>query len=82
MTEYWKLSLLIPYLDSLLSSLNDRFAEKNKPAFSLLSMHPANLLNIPANEIKLKIEKFVEFYGLDNVESEIELWYKEWEDRN
>lgn len=82
MNEFYKVSLLIPYLDSLISSLNDRFAENHKPAFSLLSLHPANLLQIPANEIKSKIKDFDGFYGLENVESEIELWYKEWEDKN
>lgn len=82
MNEFYKVSLLIPYLDSLISSLNDRFAENHKPAFSLLSLHPANLLQIPANEIKSKIKDFDGFYGLENVESEIELWYKEWEDTN
>ncbi|XP_017489347.1 PREDICTED: uncharacterized protein LOC108377586, partial [Rhagoletis zephyria] len=38
--DYWKISLLIPYLDSLISSLANRFASSNLPAFSLLTLHP------------------------------------------
>lgn len=35
--DYWKISLLIPYLDSLISSLANQFAPFNLPAFSLLT---------------------------------------------
>ncbi|KAF0727649.1 zinc finger MYM-type protein 1-like [Aphis craccivora] len=33
--EFWKRSLLIPYMDSLISSLERRFSDENLPAFSL-----------------------------------------------
>lgn len=81
-SEYWRKSFLIPYLDSLLSSLNDRFSENNTPAFSLLLLHPANMLKIPLEDLKSKIEDFASFYSLENINSEIELWHKVWADKN
>lgn len=42
--EYWRRSLLIPYSDSLSTSLTERFADDNSPAYSLLSIHPSNML--------------------------------------
>lgn len=39
-SDYWKRALLIPYLDSLICSLEERFSDDNLPAFSLLSLHP------------------------------------------
>lgn len=34
--EFWKRSLLIPYLDSLISSLERRFSDENLPAFAMI----------------------------------------------
>nr|CAI5832920.1 unnamed protein product [Callosobruchus analis] len=38
--EYWRRSLIIPYIDSLISSLNIRFSQENTPAFALSRLHP------------------------------------------
>lgn len=79
-SDYWKRSLLIPYLDSLISSLDERFAEDNLPAFALLSLHPATMLKYSIEEVKLKTKQFSDFYQLD-VSNEIELWYNLWADK-
>lgn len=81
-SNYCKNSLLIPYLDSLISSLNARFAASNAPAFSLLSLHPANMLKQPMENLKSTANDFANFYHLDNLMNEIELWYKVWTDKN
>ncbi|CAH2100744.1 unnamed protein product [Euphydryas editha] len=39
-SEFRKRSLMIPYLDSLILSLEQRFSEENLPANSLLTLHP------------------------------------------
>ncbi|KAJ8869077.1 hypothetical protein PR048_030638 [Dryococelus australis] len=43
--EYWQNSLIIPYLDSLTSSLNIRFSQENTPAFALTKLHPLYTTN-------------------------------------
>lgn len=75
-SNYWKNSILIPYLDSLIASLEVRFAESNSPAFSLLCLHPANMLKKPRENLKSKANNFVDFYNLPNLMNEIEPWYK------
>lgn len=77
-SNYWRDSTLIPYLDSLIASLEARFAESNSPAFSLLCLHPANMLKEPFENLKLKASNFVNFYKLQNLMNEIELWYQHW----
>lgn len=79
--DYWKKSILIPYLDSLIVSLKDRFQEKNLPAYSLLSLHPSKMLKMTKDELKLTISNFAEFYGIINLENEIELWRVTWDDK-
>lgn len=77
-SDYWKNSVLIPYLDSLISSLNVRFSESNTPAFSLLLLHPANMLGQPMENLKSNANIIANFYHLSNLMSEIELWYNVW----
>lgn len=76
-SNYWKNSILIPYLDSLIASLNVRFAEANSPAFSLLLLHPANMLKQSMETLKSKANEIGNFYKL-NLMGEIELWYNDW----
>lgn len=78
--DYWKISLLIPYLDSLISSLANRFAPFNLPAFSLLTLHPYIMLKKSIGDLKEDIKPFSEFYKLD-LSAEIELWYNTWKDK-
>ncbi|KAL4119702.1 hypothetical protein QTP88_012490 [Uroleucon formosanum] len=72
---FWKRSLLIPYLDSFKSSLERRFSDENLPAFSLLLLHPSNMLGMNTKEFKLKINNFANYYQIKDLESEAELWY-------
>lgn len=77
-SEYWKRSLLIPYLDSLIRSLDRRFSEDNKPAYALLLLHPANMVKTSLKVLKSKIDSVADFYNLDGLKHEIELWQNEW----
>ncbi|XP_060855631.1 uncharacterized protein LOC132933349 [Metopolophium dirhodum] len=79
--EFWKRSLLIPYLDSLISSLERRFSDENIPAFSLLLLHPSNMLDMNTKEFKLKINDFANYYQIKDLESEAELWYNIWKEK-
>lgn len=79
--DYWKRSLLIPYLDSLISSLEERFSDDNSPAFSLLSLHPSNMLKKSVSEIISLSKDSFDLYDLKNLENEVEVWYALWKDK-
>lgn len=80
--EYWKQSILIPYLDSFTSALENRFSEDNVPAFSILSLHPFLMLDSTIEDLKQRARCFADFYELDGYESEAELWYNVWSEKN
>ena len=81
--EYWKRSILVPYLDSLSSALKTRFCENNEPAFQLFHLHPFLMLDCPISSLHEKIKCFSEFYDLDidKIHAETELWYNLWRDK-
>lgn len=80
-TDYWKRSLLIPYLDSLKSSLENRFSKNNSPAFSLFMLHPSNMMKTSIDGLKKSIQPFSDHYNLD-LSGEIELWYETWKSKD
>ncbi|XP_050064233.1 zinc finger MYM-type protein 1-like [Aphis gossypii] len=80
-TEFWKRSLLIPYMDSLISSLERRFSDENLPAFSIFLLHPSNMLDINIKEFKFKINDFADYYQIKDIDSETELWYNVWNEK-
>lgn len=79
--DYWRISLLIPYLDSLKLSLENRFSDENTPAFSLHILHPSYMLKKNIEELKLKIQIFSEFYNLEDLVNEIEIWFALWKNK-
>ncbi|KAI4460053.1 dnaj-like-2 isoform a-related [Holotrichia oblita] len=80
--EYWKRSIIIPYLDSLTSSLNARFSNENTPAFALTYLHPPSMLKMTSKDFKNNAESFMEFYKLGDVTAELDLWYDMWKKKN
>lgn len=81
--DYFKKSLVIPYLDSMQNSLKDRFSDDNLPAYALpgLHLHPYNMLKVSVEDFKSTCSNISEFYGL-HLESEYELWYSLWKSKN
>lgn len=80
-SDYWKKSLLIPYLDSLIMALNNRFSDENLTAFSLLSLHLSKLVKTSIDDLKLKMNELADFYQIPNLINEIELWLKVWKEK-
>ncbi|KAI4461445.1 52 kda repressor of the inhibitor of the protein kinase-like protein-related [Holotrichia oblita] len=80
--EYWKRSIIIPYLDSLTSSLDARFSNENTPAFSLTYLHPSSMLKMASKYFKNNAKSFMEFYKLCDVSAELDLWYNIWKKKN
>lgn len=80
-SEFWRRSVIIPYLDSIISSLELRFSSDNTPAFALTYLHPLHMMPMSLAELKEKTESFNQFYHLEGIYSEIELWRKIWEEK-
>ena len=53
--------MTIPYLDSLITSLETRFGEASAPAYALSLLHPANVIRMSLEELKRKPGAFVLF---------------------
>lgn len=80
--EYWERTILIPYLDSFLSSLSTRFMERNDVAYGLNILQPSIICSrsLTKEQIKEKCEKIAQFYQLPgNLMSEVEVWKHIWE---
>lgn len=43
-SEFWGKSLVIPYLDSIIVSLEIRCGEENTPSFALMKLHSGRML--------------------------------------
>lgn len=80
-SEFWKRSLIIPYLDSIITSLEERFAEENNPAFALSKLHPAQMQTMSLESLTEACESFSQFYDL-SIKNEIELWHQLWKDKH
>nr|CAI5855428.1 unnamed protein product [Callosobruchus analis] len=59
--EYWRRSLIIPYIDSLISSLNIRFSQENTPAFALSRLHPLYMTKTSIADLHKNAESFKNF---------------------
>lgn len=79
-SDYFKKSLIIPYLDSITVSLKDRFSHDHSPAFALHSLHPHNMLKDSVDVFKSMCSTFSNFYNI-NVENETDLWYSVWQNK-
>lgn len=80
--DYWRRSLIIPYLDSLISSLNIRFSQEHTPSFALTKLHPLYMLKMSISDLKKNAESFIEFYELEDITAELDLWYNLWKKKN
>ncbi|CAH1115523.1 unnamed protein product [Psylliodes chrysocephalus] len=68
--DFWKRSLIIPYLDSIIGSLQVRFSTDKSPAFSLTHFHPGNMKHVSLEEWKKSTSSCESFYNLKGIEGE------------
>ncbi|CAH0400312.1 unnamed protein product [Chilo suppressalis] len=80
-SEYWKRSLVIPYLDSIITSLEVSFAEENTLSFALSKLHPAQKQKMTTENLKQTCESIAQFYDLPNIKNDVKLWQQLWRDR-
>ncbi|CAH0551331.1 unnamed protein product [Brassicogethes aeneus] len=80
-SDYWKRSLIIPYLDSIIASLNIRFSQEHTPAFALTKIHPLYMLEMEINQVEKNAQYFTGFYQLNDITAEMDLWYNLWKEK-
>lgn len=76
--DYFKKSIYINYLDSLILSLTSRFSEKNTSAFLIYKLHPAYMMKLNKSDFENAINKIKDFYSIDNFYEEALCWYSNW----
>ncbi|CAG9571742.1 unnamed protein product [Danaus chrysippus] len=62
LSEYFRRSLYVPYLDSLSSSLEARFSRQHSPAFTLSLLHPTQIIKITVPKLQKCMEEVSDFY--------------------
>nr|CAB3267958.1 zinc finger MYM-type protein 1-like [Phallusia mammillata] len=73
--EYYRRTTYIPYMDSLIQSLEIRFGDSNKPYFNIFKLHPKEMQQTERGEFKHIVLSVKEMYGIDNLVEESLAWY-------
>jgi hypothetical protein len=76
--DYFRQTIFVPYLDSLISSLTNRFSEDNSPQFQLFRLHPAIMTRLNRSDFKNSVAIISRSYVIDNFELEAMNWYDFW----
>jgi len=73
--EYYRRSIYVPYMDSLIQSLKTRFSETNTPALMLYRLHQAQLEKAECSDYNEVVQTIHQFYNFDNFEQDAMSWY-------
>ena len=78
--EYWRRSVFVPFLDSVISEKGSRFSSLNQKAIQALLLLPANLDRMSSNHIaNIEAAYTSDLPDKSNFRAEVELWMKKWE---
>ena len=83
--EYYRRAMMIPFLDHVISNLNDRFNDKNQIVFKLNCILAENIIELSEEKLKPLMNEIKEFYKQDledSFELEIMMWQKKWKSIN
>ncbi|KAJ8889932.1 hypothetical protein PR048_009437 [Dryococelus australis] len=72
--EYFRQSVFIPYLDSIIASLESCFSDYNHHIHSLLQLHPMQLVSLKKNYFESLVNTIQEVYHIVNFEAESSMW--------
>lgn len=79
---YYRVSIFYPYLDDLVSSLNERFNSNSKLITSLSYLLPSKIKNSTFNDVQMALEFYNDDLNMDSCKStlkgEFELWQMKW----
>lgn len=77
--DYFRYSLFIPYLDSVIQSIEIRFSQETEDAYALSIFHPHLITNDEKfSVLRTKIHTISELYGIENLNVEAETWKEMW----
>uniref|UniRef100_A0A8C5RFU2 52 kDa repressor of the inhibitor of the protein kinase-like n=1 Tax=Laticauda laticaudata TaxID=8630 RepID=A0A8C5RFU2_LATLA len=76
--DYFRQSLYIPYLNSIISWLESRFGPESRVVFGIFSLHPKKMANIGLEILKAEMEKISELCEIENLETETITWFEKW----
>ena len=84
-SEYYKRALTIPFLDHLITEVNQRFSMENCTVLNGFYIVPSVFLSCSGVSWKVKFMKFVKIYESDlpyprQMSTEIDLWEKFWKE--
>lgn len=80
---YFRQSLFIPYLESIIMSLKDRFSDEKLKIFTLYNLHPKKMKLMSDQKFIESIEVICTLYGslLDNFKEQALSWYDLWKNK-
>ena len=67
--------VFIPYLDSLIQSLDSRFGEQNASYFNMFVLHPKEMKQVSRGQFKERVSSINAVYAIDNLVQEALTWY-------
>jgi hypothetical protein len=76
--DYFRQTIFVPYLDSLISSLTNRFSEDSSLQFQLFRLQPAIMTRLDRAEFRNSVAIISRSYTIDNFELEAMNWYDFW----
>lgn len=79
---YYRATLFIPYLDSLIMSLESRFTDLNETPFKAILIHPTMMKNTKKDAFIKAMKELSQFYEIENLEAEARTWYDFWKNKD
>ena len=73
--EYYRSTIYVPYIDSMIQSLESRFGESNQPYYHIFALHPKEIQQRERSEFKRIISSITQTYEIDNLMEEALTWY-------
>ncbi|XP_050546850.1 uncharacterized protein LOC126908636 [Daktulosphaira vitifoliae] len=80
--DYYRVSVFVPYLESIIQSIKQRFEKGNSVAFSLQYLHPALFKKMKKEEYVEILTNIHSFYKIENFLVESESWYVYWQKKD
>lgn len=80
--DYYRVSIYIPYLNSIISSLEARFSEHNETLFKLGALIPSEIVQIEKKSFNIILEEIQNHFKIDNLIPCGLAWYSFWENKS
>ncbi|KAF0710298.1 52 kDa repressor of the inhibitor of the protein kinase-like, partial [Aphis craccivora] len=77
--DYYRVSMYIPYLDSIISSLNNRFNENNETPFKLCWLLPNEMVKLQKTEYINILQDIENHFKIPNIKVNGLIWYDYWQ---